>query len=266
MCVVSDNIGLVGFVIRRYFKHMLTEYDYEDLVQIGTIGLIKASKLYDDKLGFTFSTLAVKYIWSEIIQFERNHNKFNLNRTEWYMYDKVRKSGLSEAEDIVNKTGLRLEDVNRVKSYASVSINAKNDCGYELETLLGSDEFEDRLLDNLQLQELLDLLPKQYRTVVKLYYFDNKSQYEIGHMLGVPQAKVSRMLIKALNQMRQGTDTIKRGKFTQIKQYTLAHELLNTFKSATEGAKITGVNRSVISGCVHGKLKTAGGYIWKGVE
>ena len=64
----EENMRLVPFVLRRWFKAYRDIGDYDDVLQIGHIGLMRAVESYKPDKGFSFSTYAVKCIRNEILQ------------------------------------------------------------------------------------------------------------------------------------------------------------------------------------------------------
>lgn len=65
--IITDNLKLVRFVMKRYFNNT---HD-EDLFQIGCLGLVKAAKAFDENKGFNFSTFAIKVITNEFFMLSR---------------------------------------------------------------------------------------------------------------------------------------------------------------------------------------------------
>ena len=74
---VSRNMGLVVSIAKRFTGRGT---DYEDLVQIGCMGLIKAADKFDDSLGFKFSTYAVPVIMGEIKRHLRDNSYIKISR------------------------------------------------------------------------------------------------------------------------------------------------------------------------------------------
>ena len=75
--LVTDNMGLINLVIKRYLGFGV---DYEDLFQIGSIGLIKAAKAFDKDKNLQFSTYAVAKITGEIKTYLRDNGEIKIPR------------------------------------------------------------------------------------------------------------------------------------------------------------------------------------------
>ena len=75
--LISQNMGLVKNIARRFTGR---NTEYEDLVQIGTIGMLKAAKSFDTSFGTVFSTYAVPLIIGEIRRFLRDDGMIKVSR------------------------------------------------------------------------------------------------------------------------------------------------------------------------------------------
>ncbi|MBO4429608.1 MAG: sigma-70 family RNA polymerase sigma factor [Clostridia bacterium] len=75
--LVRQNMGLVKNIARRFVGRGT---DYEDIVQIGTIGMIKAARSFDESYGTVFSTYAVPLIIGEIRRFLRDDGIIKVSR------------------------------------------------------------------------------------------------------------------------------------------------------------------------------------------
>lgn len=64
--LVADNLNLVRYVIKKYYRKDIKRVGYEDLFQLGCIGLFKAAQAYDESMGLKFSTLASRAIYRYI--------------------------------------------------------------------------------------------------------------------------------------------------------------------------------------------------------
>ena len=75
--LVTQNMGLVYTVAKKFINRGT---EFEDLVQIGSIGLIKASKKFNEELGYQFSTYAVNLIIGEIKRYLRDDGIVKISR------------------------------------------------------------------------------------------------------------------------------------------------------------------------------------------
>lgn len=171
--LIEHNLRLVVFLSKKYDNTM---YDLEDLVSIGTIGLIKGVKTYKPHKNIKLATYASRCIDNEILMFLRKNKR--------------------------RKVELSFED----------SINLDSD-GNELhlEDVLGTDEnivekeYED-MVDKECLKKEIDNLPDRDKEILSLRYGLNGSeeytQKEVADMLGISQSYISRIEKKAIKKLK----------------------------------------------------------------
>ena len=85
--LIKNNVGLVRSIIKRFIGR---GYDEEDLFQIGSIGLLKAIRRFDESFNVKFSTYAVPMIIGEIKRFLRDDNIIKVSRSTKEKYLKVK--------------------------------------------------------------------------------------------------------------------------------------------------------------------------------
>ncbi len=213
--LVADNLGLVWAVARRF---MGRGHELEDLYQIGCIGLMKCIDKFDLSFDVKFSTYAVPMISGEIKRFLRDDGIIKVSRTLKETAYKVKKA----REEIVNQTGIepKLEELSEIleidveEIVASLEANVEvesihktiyqNDGNaiYLLDKIAVVEDENDNLLDQLVVEGLLSQLNEMEEKIIKMRYFENKTQMEIARVIGISQVQVSRMEKKILLKMR----------------------------------------------------------------
>lgn len=214
--VVTENLGLVWAVARRFLGR---GHELEDLYQIGCIGLMKCIDKFDLSFDVKFSTYAVPMISGEIKRFLRDDGMIKVSRTLKETAYKVKRA----REEIVNRTGIepKLEEISELLEIDMEEIVASLDANVEVEsihkTIYQNDgnaiylidkiaDVEDEnetLLDHLVVEELMGQLEDTEEKIIKLRYFENKTQTEIAKEIGISQVQVSRMEKRILLKMRQ---------------------------------------------------------------
>lgn len=212
--VYEANIGLVYMVMER-FKN--TAYEYEDLFQIGSIGLIKAIDKFDFNYNVRFSTYAVPMIIGEIKKFLRDDGIVKVQRGKKEISSKVRWA----QEKLRGELGQE-PSINQIAEYLNISkeeiVLAMEACqapayihdvipGEEKEHLalidkLGKDDSSVKLLEQIALREALAQLDDREREVVLRRFFKDETQTAIASDLGVSQVQVSRIEKGALHKLR----------------------------------------------------------------
>ncbi|MEU4272278.1 RNA polymerase sigma factor SigF [Streptomyces sp. NPDC026092] len=218
--LIELNLPLVRYAAARFRSR---NEPMEDIVQVGTIGLIKAIDRFDCERGVEFPTFAMPTVVGEIKRFFRDTSwsvrvprrlqelRLALTKASDELAQKLDRSptvpelaavlGVSE-EDVVD--GLAVGNAYTASSLDSPS---PEDDGGEgsLADRLG---YEDTALEGVEYREslkpLLAKLPPRERQIIMLRFFANMTQSQIGEEVGISQMHVSRLLTRTLAQLRQG--------------------------------------------------------------
>lgn len=206
---IISNIGLVHTVAGRFTGRGV---DYEDLFQIGCLGLIKAVDKFDESKGFAFSTYAVPVIMGEIRQFFRDDSTIKISRSikdasrkissirEDFLLSEGREPTVSELSE---KTGLSVEDtaiaLNASLPVFSLTVN-EDDTMQEFTVPVES--YETTVSDKIALLQVIDTLDEKDRMLIKCRYFDKLNQTKTAKIIGITQVQVSRREKKLLTFLR----------------------------------------------------------------
>lgn len=213
--IYEANVGLIYMVLER-FKN--SSYDYEDLFQVGSIGLLKAIDKFDFSFNVRFSTYAVPMIIGEIKKFLRDDGIVKVQRNIKETYTKIRWAQDKLRGDLGREPG-----VNEIASLLEIDkeeiVVAMEACqapaymhdvmpGEEREQLslidrLANDEGNVLLLEKLALREALAQLEPREQEVVLRRFFKDETQSCIADDLGVSQVQVSRIEKRAINKLKQ---------------------------------------------------------------
>ncbi|HHY82348.1 MAG TPA: RNA polymerase sporulation sigma factor SigF [Clostridiales bacterium] len=214
--LVRKNIALVKSLVKKFMNR---GYEYEDLFQLGSIGLIKAIQNYEPKFNVRFSTYAVPMIVGEIKRFLRDDGMIKVSRS---LKELVNKSAVAR-EQLKGKLG-RDPSIQEIAEavdsspeeivYAMESVRTPAsiyDVIYEDEDnpILLIDKVSedtpqiDEAMERITLNDLLSKLDKRERTIIIMRYFRDKTQSEIAEMLNISQVQVSRIEKKVLMKMRE---------------------------------------------------------------
>lgn len=213
--LVEENLGLVYTIVKR-FAGRGTEM--EDLVQIGSIGLLKAIDHFDLSFDVKFSTYAVPMIAGEIKRFLRDDGMLKVSRIlkETAYKSSLAREMLEKAlgreptlEEIEKETGIAKEEiVLAMEAAAEVESLQKPVYQSDGTALYLEDRIEEKvnqnekILNQMLLQHLLSILEEKERTLIELRYFREKTQSEIAAELSMTQVQVSRMEKKIIQKMR----------------------------------------------------------------
>ena len=213
--LVEENVGLIWCVVKRFYGRGT---EPEDLFQIGSIGLLKAIDKFDISYDVKFSTYAVPMISGEIKRFLRDDGMIKVSRS----LKELAYKSLQARERLSAELGREptLEEISEDLGVDKEELVQAMEAGGEVESLYrpihqkeGSEirlldkieekeRREDKILDLMVLKQLLETLDAQERQLIYLRYFADKTQTDVGKMMGISQVQVSRMEKKILNNLR----------------------------------------------------------------
>ncbi len=207
--LVEENTGLVRSVAIRFTGRGV---DFDDLCQIGHIGMLKAIRNFDTSKGFAFSTYAVPLIMGEIKRFLRDDGDIKIGRelkrkSACVMAARERFINTNQREPTVSELAaacsLSEEDTVEAIAASSATVSLSEQIGEDstLEDIIGVD-FTPEINEKLALSQAIDSLPFRQREIIRLRYFKGFTQAETGRILGLTQVTVSRGEAKALERLR----------------------------------------------------------------
>ena len=213
---IKGNLRLVLSVIQRFSGNNMESAD--DLFQVGCIGLIKAIDNFDRSLDVKFSTYAVPMIIGECRRYLRDNNAIRVSRSlrdiaykAIYAKDILTKRMDREPtiEEISNEIDIPKEDiVNALDAIATpMSLyepvyQEGQDVLYLMDQVSDKKNREDNWVENLSLRDAMDRLDDREYNIIKLRFFEGKTQTEVADEISISQAQVSRLEKNALKTMR----------------------------------------------------------------
>jgi RNA polymerase sigma-B factor len=216
--LVSLHLPLVEHCARRFRNR---GEPFEDLVQVGTIGLIKSIDRFEVDRGVEFSTYATPTIIGEIKRHFRDKGwaiRVPRRLQELRMQIGSATAELTQAlgrsptpRELAEALDCSVEDViegiESSNAYSTLSLDATDDSsddgGVSMLDMMGLDDEE---LEHIEIREsikpLLEALSSREKRILLLRFFKNKTQSEIAAEIGVSQMHVSRLLSRTLDQLR----------------------------------------------------------------
>ncbi len=215
--LIGENLGLVKSIARRFIGRGC---EFDDLVQIGTIGMLRAIRTFELDRGTAFSTYAVPLIIGEIRRHLRDDGIIKVGRGVKRLSAELlgvrsriiaaegREPPLSELAEIVGTTSEEAAAaLDAARPPASLSwVVGDEDSNIELgdrisdETGLGE---LDAARDRIALGQAIGKLPVLWRQIVTLRYFKNLTQQRTAEVLGLTQVKISREEKKIVEFLRR---------------------------------------------------------------
>ena len=199
----------VSYIVNKYAQN----YNKEDLLQAGKMGIVKASQNYDESIGVKFSTFCEKYILGEILKYIREDKNIRVSRD----FIRIKKKIDIAKEHIFMKTGsipsveelskLINEDEEKIKevlefdqNIRSIDINIDNDSDLTLADIVKEEEKIDKI-DIISLNDALNDLNDEDRMIIEERYYNGKTQTELASELNISQVKVYRMERRILDDL-----------------------------------------------------------------
>ena len=214
--LVNGNLRLVLSVIQRFNNR--GEY-VDDLFQVGCIGLMKAIDNFDLSQNVKFSTYAVPMIIGEIRRYLRDNNPLRVSRSLRdiaYKALQVRDSLIGRhgkeptVAEIAEELKLPREEVvfalDAIQEPISLFEPIYHDGGDPIFVMdqIGDEKSQDsQWLEEISIREAMAKLSERERMILRLRFFEGRTQMEVAEEIGISQAQVSRLEKTALKHMRR---------------------------------------------------------------
>lgn len=226
--LIIKNMPLVKYIASKYHTKKIG-IEYEDLVSYGTIGLIDATKKFDESKGVKFSTFASMKITSAIIDEIRKNIPISRSYT-------AKTKEYNKAVDFLQNKLLRKPTKEEISKYMNISIKELETIIIKMQSLnmtsldntVYEDEKEIRLIDTLEdsknlkpseivekeelvnvMTQAIDMLKEKDKLVLSLYYYEQLTLKEIGGILGISESRVSQLNSRAIGKLREIMKKIK---------------------------------------------------------
>jgi len=214
--LIERHLPLVTFMARKFADR---GEPLDDLIQVGTIGLIKAIDRFEISKGFEFSTFATPTIVGEIKRHFRDKTwavrvprrlqelGASVTKATTELTQKLDRS--PTPKEIAKHLGITVDDVAEAlesnAAYSTVSLDVTSETSTSVgETFGALDEALEGVEYRESLKPLLSQLDDREKRILQMRFFDNLSQSQIATELGISQMHVSRILNKVLTHLREG--------------------------------------------------------------
>ena len=213
---IRGNLRLVLSVIQRFSGNNIESSD--DLFKVGCIGLIKALDNFDQTLDVKFSTYAVPMIIGECRRYMRDNNTIRVSRSlrdiaykAIYTRDILTKKNDREptVDEIAKELELPKEDIVTALDAIATPMSLfepvyqeGQDVLYLMDQVKDKKNKEENWVQSLALQEAMQRLDERELNIIRLRFFEGKTQTEVADEIAISQAQVSRLEKNALKSMR----------------------------------------------------------------
>ncbi|EJP6472735.1 RNA polymerase sporulation sigma factor SigF [Clostridium sp. FAM 1755] len=214
--LVEVNLPLVSAISKKFLNR---GYEYDDIFQIGCIGLVKAINNFETKYNVKFSTYAVPMIMGEIKRFLRDDGIIKVSRSiktaaKKLHYDKEKLCKELNREPTIEElsqfSGYTVDEI-LMATESSSSPQYLYDVIHQddgapvllIDKISENTEDDNKIIDNIALKEALKNLDIKSRQIIILRYFKDRTQIEVAKQLGISQVQVSRIEKKVLKLMKE---------------------------------------------------------------
>lgn len=217
--IIQANMPLVYSIAKKYFSYI----DKDVAIQEGCIGLIQAVDKFDVNKGYKFSTYATYHIDGAIKRYITDYNENNsirIKRDDNYLLVKINKAisilrdelqREPSSKDLASYLQVDEDKINLVLSLQNtLSLdyemnNPKSNNNSTLHEVVRdtSIDIEDISINNILVEKALSILTSRERLLIEKRYIEDLTQKEIGKVLGISQAQVSRLETKILKKMKK---------------------------------------------------------------
>jgi RNA polymerase sigma-B factor len=219
--LVRLHLPLVEHCARRFRNR---GEPFEDLVQVGTIGLIKSVDRFDVERGVEFSTYATPTIIGEIKRHFRDKGwaiRVPRRLQELRMQITAASADLTQSlgraptpSEVAEQIGCTVDDViegiESSNAYSTLSLDAGDNSDEGSLSMRDPVGIDDAGIEHVELREsikpLLERLPPREKNILMLRFFKNLTQSQIAAEVGVSQMHVSRLLTRTLDHLREALE------------------------------------------------------------
>lgn len=213
--IIEKNNGLIWSIVKRFVGR---GYETEDLYQIGCMGFIKAIQRFDLNYDVKISTYAVPYILGEIKRFLRDDGPIKVSRSIKELAIKIREI----QKDYLNKNGeeigvvelakilkipkeevaVAIDSIKPLESINEEAFGDDKDGMSKIELISNKTDEAEMVANRVTIKQLMNDLNDREKELIKLRYYNEKTQSDVAKLLGITQVQVSRMEKKILSTMK----------------------------------------------------------------
>lgn len=166
--LINKNTGLIWGIVKKFIGK---GYETDDLYQIACMGFIKAIKRFDKSYKVKLSTYAVPYILGEIKKFIRDDGIIKISRS-------IKELGFKVLMESIN------DESNERKIFSEFDEQTK-------------------IVEKITVEELVENLNTRDKEIIKLRFYKEKTQRQVGEILGISQVQVSRIEKRILSEFKE---------------------------------------------------------------
>ena len=211
--LIKENMPLIKHIAQNFYHT-----SFEDLLQAGAMGILKAYKKYRQNGTTKFSTYAYDYIFGEMYDFVMKDRKIKVNKETLKLAKQIEltKNALSlkmnrlptyeEIASFLHLSPIMIREALLATTEA-ISFDDKKDEARDLYEIIPQEE-RLSLDDKITLEDSINTLPQSSQKIIRYRYFKDLSQSETAKRMGMTQVMVSRYEKKSLEQLKRFYETV----------------------------------------------------------
>ena len=211
--LIKENMPLIKHIAQNFYHT-----SFEDLLQAGAMGILKAYKKYRQNGTTKFSTYAYDYIFGEMYDFVMKDRKIKVNKETLKLAKQIEltKNALSlkmnrlptyeEIASFLHLSPLIIREA-LLAATETISFDDKKDEARDLYEIIPQEE-RLSLDDKITLEDSINTLPQSSQKIIRYRYFKDLSQSETAKRMGMTQVMVSRYEKKSLEQLKRFYETV----------------------------------------------------------
>ena len=208
--IIVENEGFIYNIINKYKNY----FELEDLYQVAVIGMIKAYKNYQEEYNTKFLTYAYPYVIGEVIKYVNTFRKVKLSKEMVTIYSKIIK-----AKEVLSQKLMKTPTIYELSLFLEIDENLieeviiANESVTSLDKIINEDDkkmdlyntigYYEKEIEDYPLRYAIEQLSEEERQLIIARFYENKSQREVGEMLGIYQVEVSRREQKILKKIHE---------------------------------------------------------------
>ena len=209
--LAQRHLGLVHACCKRFSGKGI---EYEELYAAGCLGLTKAINNFDESRGLQFSTYAFPVIMGEIKRLFRDGGSVRVSRSLRELSLKINR--LNNENELKNGTEMTVSQLSKILNVSpeevaeamnsarpTLSLNADYDEDGNPQTDVPTPDIQDEISERLSLEAAINALPQNDREIIRLRYYQCKTQVQTAKALNMTQVQVSRREKKILGFIRE---------------------------------------------------------------
>lgn len=234
---IEANLPLVKHVVFQVAVHFPRHVDREELARAGALGLVEASRRYDESRGVPFERFAAQRIRGAILDAVRAADwaprsvrllSRRLEMTEQELASELGRT--PDLDEVAQRLQCTVDELTRMQDrlYRSVVLALDHETSGEADedlTLVDvladrnavnpSEELETREL-HAYLRDAVQLLPERQRLVIVGYFLEGRTSQELARFLGVTESRISQLRSEALSNLKLGIEAQYDGETAEV--------------------------------------------------